>query len=796
VSIDDNEELITVKSGSKYYPPISVPTGIFSDSFDGENAPHRGRWIPFLTYTKDVYPLYYPFPWYCYVNGRLNIGIKGGDGPGHLSTLNLMTRAEFKTPFTVSFDLQIQPDPGQYDETFHFYITTPDPHDGYVLDSNEHLVSHLYGGFVCLLLASIGDHPAANAYNWVLDFDGYTASPDNAWQFSHDYNVLMEFTNDEYGSMNLEITITDKTGPPFVVWNTIISDIPHARNGFWRCIFSAQTYDSLDYYSYYTVKDFKIIREPSNKPKSIITIMPYQGTEYIWDFEEGSVPTDLDYNEGEGYLEIIEDAAFENTYGAHINVDPGVGVNGYVSMYSVIDFTKPCRVFDFEFYIQFNTIDEGAEFQILTLYGLRFYFGIYQESSGYWSIQDDLGSHTTTFAPVIGDFYKVNVKLDLVRRTQKITTARIGPFNPVTIYNTPPVEKWGGYFTHVSIGVNGSTSEKEVDIYLDYISITDTEQIIEAIEDTIDVEVTERKDSYPSANVTLRNTNLQYNYLLVTQEIEIRSGNEAIMWLLFRGNIDLPVLAYPPTTTHISAKGFGKRLDHRETDENSWIAQDPYDIIQDLIFGFYPDIFTTDHVISPGTSQSLDSDDQPVSSPLRTLCEVQGNILYVDWNWDVHYLDPADDITDSNLIINLIDDIIGISRRSIDEIINNITVKGTGFTGTASDPTSINTYWRRDKTFTDESLTSQASVDDKADELLNQYTDSIIEIPVSLNEWFILTLNDRVYIDCEKVNTDENVIIDSITYSISPEGRSTTVNGVYKGVTMADILVDLSRRIG
>jgi hypothetical protein len=582
VSLDESEELITVKSGAVYYPPISVPTGIFSDTFNGA-GPHNGRWIPFLTYDKGTYPIRYPQSgWTCQnVGGVLEMGIIGDVGNGALASVNLLTRAEFRTPFKVSFDVLIPDITDQYNDSFIFYFTSPNPQDGYLIDVAP-ADSHLYGKIVGGVKAVKG------ALEWVDLFDSTSFG---SWVVGTNYNVSIDMVNNDEGLLDITTTITE-IGAGVVGTHTVI-DVLHSRSGTCRCCFSAQTLDNNTNPTFFIVDNFKVSLEPSNKTRAIVTV---------------------------------------------------------------------------------------------------------------------LGS------------------------------------------------------------------------------------VVEASDDVISITVIDRKGSYPSAEVTLRNDKHQYDDLAIEGEIEIRAGYSHMMWLLFRGNIDLPILSYPPTQAVLSAKGFGKRLDHRETDGESWVTTDAGDIVDDLIVTYYSGVFTTDFVHGGAASVSLDSDNQSVSTPIRTLAEMSGYISYVDWNKHLHFMLPTDDETDSSLTINKADDILRVSKRNIDEIINSVTVIGFGgLTKTEVDGAS--SYWLRERTFIDDTLTSQASVDAKALEYLAIYKDPVLEIPVELVEWYILSLNNTVNIVCDGVDLDQEILTDSITYNYSVTGITTTINGLYRGVTMADILIDIDRRV-
>ena len=193
------------------------------------------------------------------------------------------------------------------------------------------------------------------------------------------------------------------------------------------------------------------------------------------------------------------------------------------------------------------------------------------------------------------------------------------------------------------------------------------------------------------------------------------------MWLLFRGNLDQPVVQYSPSTATLYAKGFGKLLDFIETDAESWAAQWTDAIVIWLILNYYAGTLTSDWV-EPGIVQlDLDSNDEAVNLVIRKLADTEHYIYYVDFNKALHYLNPSDDETWSGVMIYQGEDLKQITRKYKDEIVNFVTVVGNGFTGQDGDGTSIALYGQREKTFTDTNLTSQAAVDARATALLAQY---------------------------------------------------------------------------
>ena len=328
------------------------------------------------------------------------------------------------------------------------------------------------------------------------------------------------------------------------------------------------------------------------------------------------------------------------------------------------------------------------------------------------------------------------------------------------------------------------------------VSIKHLDTFIMASEDVIDFNVSNREGSYPSASLSLKNIHHKYHDLSVVDEIEIRAGWEHKLYLLFRGNLDTPEKRFPPCTLDIASnKGFARRLDFLETHNESWVTEDSGAIVQYLISEYFSGVFTADWV-AQGIETSLDSDGEMVGSLIQKLASMNGFIVYVDFNKCLHFLRAEDEESQSNLVLKEAEDVLDITNRLVDEIINSVTVNGATDSYTAEDATSIAAYWRRERSFSDENLTSAGAVQSRAEELLAALKDPFQEIPIKLPEVFLIELYDRCVIDCSHVGLEnEEISVKSTNYSFSSGGYRTTINGLHKGFSIAELLADTNRKL-
>jgi hypothetical protein len=360
-----------------------------------------------------------------------------------------------------------------------------------------------------------------------------------------------------------------------------------------------------------------------------------------------------------------------------------------------------------------------------------------------------------------------------------------------TAYSTEQNEAYTEFFVD-DFSVFRPTSKKTKVI----VSIKHGAEFIMASEDVIDFNVSNREGSYPSASLSLKNITHKYHDLSVVDEIEIRAGWEHKLYLLFRGNLDTPEKRFPPCTLDIASnKGFARRLDFLETHNESWVTEDSGAIVQYLISEYFSGVFTADWV-AQGIETSLDSDGEMVGSLIQKLASMNGFIVYVDFNKCLHFLRAEDEKSQSNLVLREAEDVLDIVNRMVDEIINSVTVNGASDSYTAQDAASIAAFWKRERSFSDESLTSAGAVQSRAEELLAALKDPFQEIPIKLPEVFLIELYDRCVIDCNHVGLDnEEISVKSTYYSFSSGGYRTTINGLHKGFSIAELLADTNRKL-
>lgn len=253
---------------------------------------------------------------------------------------------------------------------------------------------------------------------------------------------------------------------------------------------------------------------------------------------------------------------------------------------------------------------------------------------------------------------------------------------------------------------------------------------------------------------------------------------------------------FSPTICELSScKGFARRIDFLETDSESWVSQISGDIVKQLITNYFQGVFTADWV-SDGIQTSLDSDDEPIGTPIKKLADVNGFINYVDFNKCVHFIAPENEESQSNLKISQAEDVLQITNRDVDEILNAITVKGESYTATAQDAASIAANYRRERTFNEPSLTSEAAVQARADELLAKYKDAAKEIPIKLGEVFVLEMFDRLTVDCSEVGlNNEEIRVLSTNYAFSNGGYRTSISDVHKNFCISELFADYQAKL-
>jgi hypothetical protein len=318
-------------------------------------------------------------------------------------------------------------------------------------------------------------------------------------------------------------------------------------------------------------------------------------------------------------------------------------------------------------------------------------------------------------------------------------------------------------------------------------------------DDVMDFRVALRDGSHPQASLTIKNEGNKYDELSVKSEIEIRAGTEAILYLLFRGYIEAPERTYPPSRLKIeSGKGYAKRLDFREAYAKVYTNKTCGFIVKDLIKTYFDGVFSYDNVlegIPDDLPTSAEYNAVTVSKIIKELADACVFVWGVDFNKAVYFMPFSLARSQSSIPFKSKCDQFNISNRDIDEVVNYVhqvgkTSSGAPYEYTAHDSTSESSYWRRDKTFKDTSLSSQAATQAKAQGLLQKYKVLTKEIALTTKNIVPIDLYCMAAITNTEVGLNEfNGEVKSVEFSYSARGVKTTVLFQNRGFKLADALV-------
>ena len=313
-------------------------------------------------------------------------------------------------------------------------------------------------------------------------------------------------------------------------------------------------------------------------------------------------------------------------------------------------------------------------------------------------------------------------------------------------------------------------------------------------DDVIDFRVVLRDGSHPQASLTIKNEGNKYDELSVKSEIEIRAGTEAILYLLFRGYIDAPERTYPPSRLKVeSGKGYAKRLDFREAYNKTYTNKTCGFIVKDLIKTYFDGVFWYDNVLD-GIVTSAEYNAVPISKIIKELADANAFVWGVDFNKTVYFYPFSLARSQSSIPFKSKSDQFNISNRDIDEVVNYVhqvgkTVSGLPYDYTAHDSTSEANFWRRDKTFKDVSLSSQAATQAKAEGLLQKYKELTKEIALETRNIVPIDLYCMATITNTEVGLNEyNGEVKSVEFTYSARGVRTTVLFQNRGFKLADAL--------
>ena len=314
-------------------------------------------------------------------------------------------------------------------------------------------------------------------------------------------------------------------------------------------------------------------------------------------------------------------------------------------------------------------------------------------------------------------------------------------------------------------------------------------------DDVIDFRVALRDRSHPQASLTIKNEGNKYDELSVKSEMEIRAGTEAILYLLFRGYIEAPERTYPPSRLKIeSGKGYAKRLDFREAYNKIFTNKTCGFIVKDLIKTYFDGVFWYDNVLD-GVVTSAEYNAVTVSKIIKELADANAFVWGVDFNKTVYFYPFSLARSQSSIPFKSKTDLFNITNRDIDEVVNYVhqvgkTASGAPYEYTAANSTSETNYWRRDKTFKDTSLSSQAATQAKAEGLLQKYKDLTKEIALTTKNIVPIDLYCMASITNTEVGLNEyNGEVKSVEFSYSARGVKTTVLFQNRGFKLADALV-------
>lgn len=313
-------------------------------------------------------------------------------------------------------------------------------------------------------------------------------------------------------------------------------------------------------------------------------------------------------------------------------------------------------------------------------------------------------------------------------------------------------------------------------------------------DDVIDFRVALRDGSHPQASLNIKNEGNKYSELGVKSEIEIRAGTEAVLYLLFRGYIEAPERAYPPSRLKVeSGKGYAKRLDFREAYAKAYTNKSCGYIVKDLIKTYFEGVFTAENV-ADGAITSQEYNCVSIAKIIKELADGNAFVWGVDFNKDVYFIPYDQARSCSNLPFKSKSDQLTIVNRDIDEVVNYVhqigkTASGASYEYTAHDATSESNYWRRDKTFRDTSLASQAATQAKAEGLLQKHKGLTKEISLTTNNIVPIDLYCLVTVTNTEVGLNNfEGEVKNVEFTYSARGVKTTVLLQNRGWKIADAL--------
>ncbi len=502
-AIEEDEADITVQALTKFTTSLVVPRGIFTDNFEGENdhPPDHGKWIRFIS-GDQLSGQGYGEKRCDIQGGRLRMAMNGdGEGEGYF-WLNCMTRAEFKTPFSLSFQVTIEHNEGQCGNHFMFSFVDPDPNRGFLL------ISKLYGEVATALWAF--DEYDGTDYCWVLNCSGgMIISGENAWEPDRVYNVSL--VPDPTDSHSTILTITDnETGDVKFSTNQNLVD-PQVK--YLRAMFSVYEWaETFTAFTVFYVDNFSVVRATSKKAKAVVSIshsVPEGGGD-VGNIQENNDELAAISFYGQRFTQ-PEDGNFVS-----INFWSTGGQDVRVALYSSAGNIPGSALTDV-----YEIEGTAVGWNQLVIDGVGLDEGI-----DYWIVFDMSAGGGVCFSGDGGNRAFIEDGWH---------------------YGDPFPDPWAG---------GDFDTGYQAEVFWSYEIEAHTDTFIGS-DDVNDITVNLRDGCYPSASVVLDNKHGQYDDVNIMDEIEIRAGWDHILWLLFRGYVDIPEFSFPPATIEISSsKGY------------------------------------------------------------------------------------------------------------------------------------------------------------------------------------------------------------------------------------------------
>ncbi|NWG09031.1 MAG: discoidin domain-containing protein [Nitrososphaerales archaeon] len=821
---------------------------LFKDNFDGVDGalPHRGKWMNFLAVVpggdRDFLDKI------CEINtDQMHIKARKNAVDTQYRSVNVLTRAEFKIPFTIEHDFRVT------DTGFSWELNTAAIEDGLIQETSFYGKWLLAGGAQEYMTA---EHTFCFGLNRIKDGvqQATDYSANGVFVLGTTYHLKLEITELSTGYYQAHLKITHDS---VIDWE-ITRDFDRSLSESFRYRLFCGAVDDPAYADLW-VDNFKVFGEPRKRIGKVVTIKygpGYQNyanptnavgsSEFIqWTGPTGFSDPNSDWNnETQAYDDNTTSFAYDDANsqwhaflyltisdlqankvrvwptrantnitqmdvdvykdGAWVDLFSGAPTWGAYNEYS---FTRGVvtqmriRFYSGAIYVGGARVNE-ADFQ--EAYVATFVLD--NNTSTYWrpiTINEanawcyiDMGSLKVIsgfkiYFDASAAYRPVNYDLDYSSDAASWTQILNQSSDPGAGWKEHTFTKVVARYIRFQVNTHGATG---IRLY-EMMYREGYETIYKATDDILACSVSHRDGGLLTGSLVLKNKDNKYSFDYPT-EIEIRLGeDDAMLWLLFRGYVDIFRKKYPDCTIEMdSAQGYAKRMNYREAKSKSYSAQLRGAIVKDLISSYFSNIFTTDHV-SDGTSSSYTFDDAAVGEILYQLAKDEGYVYYVDENKDIHFTSAPSEETKSNIDINQGETVVELEYGLIDEILNKIYVEGSGVSGSAEDSASQSLYWLRERTFVDGSITAAGTATARATAFVNLYKDILDEISVALPKIFPINLFDKIQVKCSQVGLDTECIVKEYRHILDEAGIRTIIGLKHKELSMADILSEHQRKL-